>query len=263
MKYTGLIGNNIQYSQSPQIHNEYYRLNGFDFKYKLFDIQENEIKYFIENLDKNNIIGFNVTIPYKENIINFLNQVMYPANEIGAVNTVVLTNDKLIGYNTDYLGFIKSLQVNGINFLKGRALIIGNGGAAKSVFFALKHLGIESVDIAGRNKQKILKQFSKIDKFIEFNSLINCNNYDIIVNCTPLGGVKHLQEFPLQLKNISEKNIFYDLNYLPEKTNFLQQGEENGAKIVNGKNMLRFQAYFAIDIWKASLKEQGDQNDIT
>ena len=259
MKYTGLLGNNIQYSQSPQIHNEYYKLHGFDFNYKLFDLQKNEIKYFIDNLNNNNIIGFNVTIPYKEHIINFLNQVMYPATEIGAVNTVALSNDKLIGYNTDYLGFIKSLQVEGINYLKGSALIIGNGGAAKSVFFALKDLKIESIDIAGRNKQKILEQFPGIDKFIEFNSIINCNKYDIIVNCTPLGGIKHLEEFPLKLENISEKNIFYDLNYLPEKTRFLHSGEENGAKIINGKNMLKFQAHFAIDIWETSLKAQEDK----
>jgi len=259
VKYTGLLGDNIQYSQSPQIHNEYYRLKGFDFNYKLFDLRKNEIKYFIDNLENNNIIGFNVTIPYKEYIINFLDQVMYPASEIGAVNTVVLTKNKLIGYNTDYLGFIKSLQVEGINSLKGRALIIGNGGAAKSVFFALKDLGIDSIDITGRDKKKILEQFSKIDKFIEFNSLINCNKYDIIINCTPLGGIKHLEKFTLKLENISEKNIFYDLNYLPEKTKFLQQGEKNGAKIVNGKNMLIFQAHFAIDIWEASLKEQEDK----
>ena len=259
MKYTGLLGNNIQYSQSPQIHNEYYKLNGFDFTYNLFDLQKNEINYFIENLGNNNIIGFNVTIPYKEYIISFLNQLTYPASEIGAVNTVVLTKDKLVGHNTDYLGFIKSLKVEGINNLIGNALIIGNGGAAKSVFFALKDLGIENIDIVGRNKGKILEQFSKIDKIIEFNSIINCNKYDIIINCTPLGGIKYLEDFPLILENISEKNIFYDLNYLPEKTKFLQQGEKNGAKIINGKNMLKFQAHFAIDIWDASLKEQEDK----
>ena len=259
MKNTGLLGNNIQYSLSPEIHSEYYRLNKLDFNYKLFDLPKNEIDYFIDNLDKNNILGFNVTIPYKEQIINFLNEVMYPATEIGAVNTVVLTNNKLIGYNTDYLGFIKSLQVEGINLIKGKALIIGNGGAAKSVFLALKDLGVERIDMTGRSKERILKQFPKINEFIEFNSTINCENYDIIVNCTPLGGINHIEEFPLKLKNTSEKNIFYDLNYIPEKTNFLKQGEENGAKIVNGKNMLKFQAYFAIDIWVASLKEQGDK----
>jgi shikimate dehydrogenase len=259
LKYTGLLGNNIQYSQSPQIHNEYYKLNEVDFSYQLFDLVQNEIEGFVENLDNNNIIGFNVTIPYKEQIINFLSQVTYPANKIGAVNTVVLTKGKLIGYNTDYLGFIKSLQVEGIKALKGNALIIGNGGAAKSIFFALLDLGIEGIDIAGRSKQKILQQFSKINKFIDLNSIINCSNYDIIINCTPLGGIRHPEGLPLRLEDISKKNIFYDLNYLPEKTKFLQQGEENGAKIINGKNMLKFQAHLAIDIWKASLKEQEDK----
>lgn len=259
MKYTGLLGNNIQYSASPKVHNEYYRLNGLDFNYKLFDLQKNELIYFIKNLEDNNIIGFNVTIPYKEHIINFLDEVMCPAKDIGAVNTVVLKNSKLIGYNTDYLGFIKSLKVEGINYLKGRALIIGNGGAAKSVFFALKDLGIECIDIVGRNKCKVLQDFPKVDKIVEFNSIINCNNYNIIVNCTPLGGINHLEEFTLKLENTSEKNILYDLNYIPEKTSFLKQGEENGAKIVNGKNMLKFQAHFAIDIWRASLKEQEDK----
>ncbi|MGH4122658.1 MAG: shikimate dehydrogenase [Clostridium sp.] len=259
MKYTGLLGNNIQYSRSPKVHNEYYRLNGYDFNYKLFDLQKNEIPYFIESLDDNNIIGFNVTIPYKEHIINFLDKVMYPAKDIGAVNTVVLRNNKLIGYNTDYLGFIKSLQVEGINSLNGRALIIGNGGAAKSVFFALKDLGIECIDITGRDKCKIIRKFSEMDNFVEFNSVIDCNNYNIIVNCTPLGGINYLEKLTLKLENTSEKNILYDLNYIPEKTLFLKQGEENGAKIINGNNMLKFQAHFAIDIWKASLKEQGEK----
>jgi len=259
LKYTGLLGKNIQYSQSPKIHEDYYKLNELNFNYKLFDLQENEITYFIENLDKNNIIGFNVTIPYKEHIINYLNKVMYPADDIGAVNTVGVTKVGLIGYNTDYLGFIKSLRVEGIKALVGRALIIGNGGAAKSIFYALEYLGIQCIDIAGRNKQKIMGQFPKINKFIEFNSTINCENYDIIVNCTPLGGVEHLEEFSLKLENTSEKNILYDLIYIPEKTKFLQRGEESGAKIINGKNMLKFQAYFAIDIWEASLKEQEDK----
>lgn len=253
MKYTGLIGNDIQYSQSPQIHNEYYSLNNLDFNYRLYDIQKNEIEHFIDNLYNNSIIGFNVTIPYKEEIINFLDETIYPASEINAVNTVVLKNQKLIGYNTDYSGFIKSLQVEGIESLTGRALIIGNGGAAKSVFFALKDLGINSIDISGRNKEKIFKQFPTINEFINFNCIIDCNKYDIIVNCTPLGGIKHLNEFPLKIENISKNNIFYDLIYSPEKTMFLKQGEENGAKIINGKNMLKFQAHFAIAIWEASL----------
>jgi shikimate dehydrogenase len=256
VKNTGLLGSNIEYSKSPQIHHEYYKLKSLNFNFKLFDLQKNEVKYFIENLDKNNIIGFNITIPYKEHIIDFLNQVTYPASEIGAVNTVVIEKHKLIGYNTDYLGFIKSLQIEGIDSLKGSALIVGNGGAAKSVYFALKDMGMETIDIAGRNKKKVYEQFPKINKFIKFNSVINCNNYDIIINCTPLGGIKYLEEFPLKLENISQKNIFYDLIYSPEKTKFMKQGEENGAKIINGKNMLIFQAHFAIDIWAASLKEQ-------
>jgi len=259
VKYTGLLGNNIQYSGSPKVHNDYYLLNGIPFNYKLFDLQNNEIAYFIENLEDNNIIGFNVTIPYKEHIINFLDKVTSPAKDIGSVNTVVLKNDKLIGYNTDYLGFIKSLKVEGINNLDGRALIIGNGGAAKSVFFALVDLGIEYIDISGRDKCKTIRKFPKIDNFIEFNSAINCNKYRIIVNCTPLGGANHPKEFGFKLQNTSEKNILYDLNYIPEKTLFLKQGEENGAKIINGKNMLKFQAHFAIDIWRASLREREDK----
>jgi len=259
VKYTGLLGNNIQYSASPKVHNEYYRLNGIDFNYLLFDLKQNQITDFVEKLEENNIIGFNVTIPYKEYIINYLDQVTCKAKAIGAVNTVVLENNKLIGYNTDYLGFIKSLKVEGINNLHGRALIIGNGGAAKSIFFALKDLGIEFIDITGRDKCKILRNFCEIDNFVEFDSIIDCNNYSIIINCTPLGGANYPLEFILKLENTSEKNILYDLNYIPEKTLFLKKGEENGAKIINGKDMLKFQAHFAIDIWQASLKEQEDK----
>lgn len=249
LKKCGLLGKNIQYSKSPSIHNEYYLKNNIPLEYEIFDIDESEIVNFIDNINKNNIIGFNVTIPYKETIIEYLSKLEYPADRIKAVNTVVVKDNKLVGYNTDFQGFIKSIQEFNIN-LKGKdALIIGGGGAAKAIFYALKDLNCLNIDLAARNIDKIKGDFLEISNFISLNNDNDYNRYDIIVNCTPLGGINHLHLTPINLKTIKKGCIVYDLVYNPEKTKFLQEAEVCGAVILNGESMLRHQAYSAANLW--------------
>lgn len=251
MKICGLLGKGIQYSKSPKIHNSYYKENNIDFNYELFDLDEEQISNFIKDLKINNIIGFNVTIPYKQLIIKYLDELVYPADKIMAVNTVLVKENELIGYNTDYYGFIESLNYMNISVENKEILIIGNGGAAHSVFCALKDLKAKNIDIMCRDIKRAKEQFIGVDKYLFFKSTINYDKYDIIINCTPLGGAKYPSTSPINFKLDDKLNdlIVYDLNYIPKKPKILVDAEKNNAKIINGELMLKFQAYYAINIW--------------
>jgi len=204
---------------------------------------------FIKNLKTNNIVGFNVTIPYKEKIVEYVHELKYPANILEAVNTVSISmNGKLYGYNTDYFGFIKSLEDNNINVSDKKALIIGTGGAAKAVYLALKDNHIKSIDILTRSKERA-EIFFHQSHIIEYSSISSLKNYDMIFNCTPLGNI-NFNKAPIELIDFNDNLIVYDLNYIPEKSQLLMDAESKGLKIINGMSMLVNQAIYSINIWQ-------------
>ncbi|ENI5846062.1 shikimate dehydrogenase [Flavobacterium psychrophilum] len=243
MKKLGLLGKNISYSFSQNYFTNKFKQekNSNDFSYENFDIQS--IEEFTKILQINsNLIGLNVTIPYKETIIPFLDELSQNAKEIGAVNTIRISpNGKLFGDNTDYFGFNKSLKP----LLKShhkKALILGTGGAAKAVAFGLKKLNIESLFVSR------LEQESTIT-YNEINAKI-FDDYQIIINCTPLGTTPKTELFPdIPYSFFTPKHIAFDLIYNPEKTVFLEKAENKGAIIKNGYDMLVFQAEKAWEIW--------------
>ena len=248
MKVVGLLGENINYSKSPELHNTYYKENNIDLFYKLFDVKKQDLPYFMDGIS-NNIIGFNITIPYKESIKEYLYKLEYPANKIGAVNTVINNEGALIGYNTDYFGFIKSLEINKINVKHKNILILGSGGAAKAVYYALKDLRVKEIDIACRNLEKCKINFKYVNNIYDINRINDISNYYMVVNATPLGNVKN-NIMPIKIKEYKKDTIFYDLNYIPKKSLFLEKGQELGFKIINGEEMLYYQAMKAINLWK-------------
>jgi shikimate dehydrogenase len=252
LKNCGLLGRNIQYSKSPQIHNEYYNEKKIPLSYKLYDIEEENIYDFIESLRQENIIGFNVTIPYKETIIKYLNKLEYPADKIGAVNTVVVDEDGLVGYNTDYYGFTTSIKDFNLNFANIKALVIGSGGSAKCVVAALEDLQCKDITIASRNPNNLCGAFNN-NKIVSVYDEIDLTCYDLIVNCTPLGSVNYLNSSPINITKLKRGCIAYDLIYNPIKTEFLKVCESLGAVIINGEKMLKYQAYSAADIWISKL----------
>lgn len=252
MKTCGLLGRHIQYSLSPKIHNDYYLANNIPLKYEIFDFDFKQLNNFIMNIKNRNIIGFNVTIPYKEKIVEYVHELKYPANILKAVNTVsISTNGKMYGYNTDYFGFIQSLKDNHINVRDKRALIIGTGGAAKAVYLALKDEKIKSIDILSRNIEKA-KDFFLQSTFVEYHSISSLKKYDIILNCTPLGNI-NFNKKPIDLIDFNDNLIIYDLNYIPEKSELLIDAESKGLIIINGMSMLVNQAIYSINIWKDQL----------
>lgn len=241
-KQFGLVGKNISYSFSKNYFTEKFSTEHFiGCSYENFDIQIiEEFSSIIKNSP--NLKGLNVTIPYKESIIPFLDKLSKKATEIGAVNVVRFTKKrKLKGYNSDYYGFGKSLKT----VLKPNhknALILGTGGAAKAVAYALKMLKIEYTFVSREPSEKTI-DYNRINE-------TTFDNFQIIINCTPLGTSPNIDAFPpIPYDYFTEKHIAFDLIYNPEETVFLQKAKSKGAIIKNGYEMLVFQAEKSWKIW--------------
>ncbi|MES2544147.1 MAG: shikimate dehydrogenase [Bacteroidota bacterium] len=241
-KQYGLVGRNIGYSFSKNYFTTKFQDNNLnDCSYENFDIQT--IEEFPSIINNNpNLKGLNVTIPYKESVMANLDTLSDTAALIGAVNTIkFLENGKTIGYNTDYFGFQKALEP----LLKPhhkKALLLGTGGASKGVAFALKELGISYTFVSRKASQNELD-------YTDINAAI-FDDYQIIVNCTPLGTSPNIDTCPpIPYEYFSPNHIAFDLIYNPEETLFLQKAKLNGAVIKNGIEMLVLQAEEAWRIW--------------
>ena len=239
----GLIGKNISYSFSKTYFNsKFISLNLSGYSYENFDIPN--LEEFPSLIKRNNTLrGLNVTIPYKEEIIPYLDSLDKKAKRIGAVNTIKFTKEGLKGYNTDVYGFKKSIQP----FLKEshkKALILGTGGASKAVAFVLKELGI-SFKYVSRNPIGDQVGYSELNKKI-------MSTHTLLINCTPLGTFPDTAAKPgIPYEFLTSNHLLFDLIYNPEKTAFLLSGEQKGAIICNGAEMLELQAEKAWQIWNS------------
>lgn len=237
MKQLGLIGREISYSFSKNyFENKFNQLDIDDFKYDIFDIQNIEEIETIFN--KTNLLGLNVTIPYKVAIIPYLDELSEAAQHIGAVNTILIKNGKKIGYNTDAFGFEKSL-LSMIKKEHHSALILGDGGAAKAVKFVLKKHLIPFKIISRKGNIN----FKNLTKEI-------VSEHPLIIQCTPVGTFPNTQDcLPFPFQGLSTEHLIIDLIYNPEQTRFLYHAEKKGAKTMNGKMMLYAQAEKSWEIW--------------
>lgn len=240
-KIFGLIGRNIQYSFSGKYFADKFKTENIqEAFYEIFDLPEiSGIKnlFQIENLK-----GFNVTIPYKEEIIPYLDELDSVAGKIGAVNCVKIKNGKRTGFNTDAYGFEESIKPL-LNSNHKKALILGDGGAAKAVKFVFEKLNIPHQTVTRKGDLT----------YSELNS-VHIQNHQIIVNCTPVGTYPNTENAPeILYENLTQSHLLYDLIYNPEKTKFLKLGEQKGAKIKNGYEMLVLQAEKSWEIWNQPL----------
>lgn len=241
-KKFGLIGKDISYSFSKKYFSDKFSKDLFDdCTYENFDIPT--IEEF-PNVLKNNpdLKGLNVTIPYKEAIIPFLDTMSDKAFRIGAVNVIRFTKKgNLKGYNSDWYGFKKSLEPL-LQPHHKKALILGTGGASKAVAFALDKLGIFHTFVSREATENAI-DYNRINA-------TTFDNFQIIINCTPLGTTPNTKEFPpIPYEFFTEKHIAFDLIYNPEETQFLKKAKKKGATIKNGYEMLVFQAEKAWTIW--------------
>ena len=240
-KFTyGLLGKGIDYSFSKNFFTEKFKAeNLVNHLYKNFDCQN--LDEVMEILKKKNLKGLNVTIPYKQEIIPFLDDMSNEAKEIGAVNTISFDKKgKSLGHNTDCYGFQKSLFEN-IN-KKIKAIILGTGGASKAIQYVLKKNSIEYVSVS-RTKDKGDLIYEDLNDNI-------INEYELIINTTPLGTYPKTNKCPnINFNLLTRKHILFDLTYNPKKTKFLTKGEKKRCKIINGYNMLIYQAQKSWSIW--------------
>ena len=239
-----LVGKNIDYSFSRGYFTEKFKqMNLENNEYVNFDIQT--IQELSEKIkaNKKTLKGMNVTIPYKLEVFNYLDKIDKKALKVGAVNTIKISKKgKLTGYNTDVYGFKKSLDPLLKEHHK-KALILGTGGAAKAVAYVLKKLGIKYKFVSRKPEEKKEIAYESVSAEL-------MKKYTLIVNCTPLGTHPNIENSPsIPYEAISEKHLLYDLIYNPAKTTFLLKGEERGASIKNGLEMLEQQAEKAWRIW--------------
>ncbi|TDE07586.1 shikimate dehydrogenase family protein [Flavobacterium sandaracinum] len=241
-KRFGLLGRNISYSFSKGYFTEKFDSENFEgCTYENFDIPEiNAFPEVVKNTP--DLKGMSVTIPYKEAVLPFLHKLSKKALLIGAVNTIKITKKgKLKGYNTDYYGFKKSLQPL-LEPHHKKALILGTGGASKGVAFALDELNIPYTFVSREAKENGI-DYDRINA-------TTFDNYQIIINATPVGTSPNVEAFPLiPYEYFTDKHIAYDLIYNPAETQFLKKAKQQGAKIKNGLDMLIFQAEKAWKIW--------------
>ncbi len=239
----GLIGKDISYSFSQNYFSQKFSEKNLNHhSYENFDL--NDIGEIKDLLKENQLMGLNVTIPYKEAVIPFLKGLDHQAKTIGAVNTIKFTKKGLIGFNTDAYGFEKSLTPL-IKSHHKKALILGTGGASKAIAYVFDKMGID-FSYVSRTPSKNQFLYEQLNE-------ATLNEYHIIVNCSPVGTFPKVQEKPqIPYKHLSKKHLLFDLIYNPHKTSFLQEGESQGAMIQNGLQMLQHQAEKAWQIWNES-----------
>lgn len=249
-KIFGIVGHPVEDSLSPAMHNAAYKAEGIDAEYKRFDIDpENpeDLANFCYETDVNGVAGFSVTMPYKEKIMEYMDNIEVLAKEVSSVNTVKNEESNLNGYNTDATGAMKALQEK--TETKGKkALVLGAGGAARAIIYALREFGAE-VFIFNRTRQKAVALAKKFDvETIEFRNIKDAG-FDIIVNCTPIGGSPQIEQSLLTADQIMKGSVVMDIVTNPQETQLLREANKAGAETISGERMLLHQAAGQFEIW--------------
>ena len=259
MKKFIVIGNPIEHSLSPLLHNYWIKKSGIDAIYDRQKLNEDELEQNILQIKEKKIIGINVTVPFKKAIIPFLDELSIEAESTQSVNTIFLRNNKVIGHNTDIFGFEVSIKKSKYNLKDKEVLILGAGGVVPSIIFALNKMKISKIKISNRTKDKAenLKTIFKNIEIIEWGEV---PNFDMIINATSLG-LKKEDKIDLDFSSTSKNKFFYDVIYNPIETNFLKIGKSLGNITLNGKLMFIYQALSAFNIWHG-LEPDVDENII-
>lgn len=239
MRKFGLIGYPLSHSFSKKYFTDIFLQEGIDAEYGNYPLEDiSLIKTLFED---SRLEGINVTIPYKEAVIPYLDELSDAVQQIGACNCIRIENGKRTGFNTDVLGFERSLEKK-LEPHHTKALVLGTGGAAKAVLYVLKNLSVTSLQVSRTPNGNSISYDDITDRMM--------NEYTLVVNTTPLGMYPNVDQYPkLPYHAMGEQHYLYDLVYNPAKTLFLQKGEERGAAIENGHDMLIIQADESRKIW--------------
>ena len=246
MKKYFVIGNPINHSLSPKLHNYWLKENNIDAIYDKKKIDEKDLQTIISEIKEKKIEGINVTVPFKKAVIPYLDKLSPEAEHTQSVNTIILDNKDLIGYNTDIGGFVNAIKNLQFDIIGKKVFILGAGGVVPSIIFALNKMETSEIIISNRTRQKaenLKTQFPNIN-VIDWGEMID---FDIVINATSLG--LNNEEINLDFSKSEKNKLFYDVIYSPNETNFLKEGKKTGNQIENGKLMFIYQAQEAFKIW--------------
>jgi len=262
-KFFAIIGKPLSHSLSPLMHSYWYKKYNIKAKYESIEIEQNEIKEVIEKIKKKEISGINITLPYKQVIIQYLDKIINDAKETHSVNTVYLDNNgALVGENTDVYG-LQAAYLNRINLQKkiNSALILGAGGVAPSIIYALIKSNLKKITITNRTYEKsiFLKKkfpFINIIKWEDFYKYLP--DFGLIINATSLG-MKNSDQFHHSIEIVNEQATYIDTVYNPLETQMIKKFKQKNIKTFNGLDMLIYQGQKSFYIWNRVNPEVNDE----
>ena len=252
-----VVGNPVDHSLSPRLHNYWMKKNNIDANYDKRALKEVELKKLVLELREEKIHGANITLPFKKNIIPFLDDLSDEAKISHSVNTIYKKKNKIMGDNTDIVGFQTSLKNSNQVIENKKIFILGAGGVVSSIIIALKKLRASKIFISNRTDLQALElkeRFPEIE-VIKWGKVVY---FDIIINATSLG-LNEKDVINLNYEKISKDKFFYDVIYNPRETNFLKRAKEFGAQIENGKMMFIYQAQKSFFMWHNILPLVDDE----
>ena len=248
----GIVGNPVNHSLSPLLHNYWSQKYKLDAKYSIIEVEEKDLSNVINKIRDKSLSGVNITLPYKQKIINYIDKIINDAEITGSVNTLLLDGEnKIIGENTDVYGLQAAYLKEMDNRVSKKALVIGAGGVSPSVIFSLEKSGIKSISITNRTQEKCLfikKNFNYLDILPWNNLQSKIGNYDVIVNATSLG-LKNGQDFDFDFNKCKKDATYIDTIYNPLKTKTFKYLEDKGIKVFNGLDMFIYQGQKSFYLW--------------
>lgn len=259
----GLLGQRLEHTVSPVIHEAAALEMGMDLYYFPFEVEPDDLKQAVLGMKALKFAGANVTIPYKEKVLQYADEMSEVVEFIGAANTLIFRGDKIIAENTDWKGFLRSWEEMGMGSVQGNfAVVIGSGGAADAVLYALVESGLGRVHVFNRNRKRAEKL---LDKFTtkyphllsesyflsdETNIAESLKSADILINATPVGMYPYIDDLPIKLRDDINSNLrCYDLVYNPIKSRLVEEMEKRNRKAAGGLGMLIYQAALSFELW--------------
>jgi shikimate dehydrogenase len=254
----GLMGDPVEHSVSPAMHNTAFRRLRLNYAYLPFRVSREGLPGAVQGIRALHIAGMNVTIPHKTSIIPLLDEIDPLAQRIGAVNVIHNKGGRLSGSNTDADGFLRTIKEQGVDGRGLHAVVLGAGGASRAVCFALASLGCE-ITILNRTRQKSLDCVADMEKYTgrAFSALdLNENNLaaaleeaGLVVNATSIGMTPHADGSPIGRGLLKRRHIVVDIVYNPVKTRLLRDAEKAGARTIGGLDMLAWQGALSFELW--------------
>ena len=257
MKKYLVIGNPIEHSLSPKLHNHWIKKNNIKAIYDKKKINNNDIESIISEIRNKKINGINVTVPFKKLVIPHVDDLSPEANETQSVNTIFFQDGKVVGHNTDISGFELGIKYSKYDVNNKVVFILGAGGVVSSIIVALKKMGASKIIICNRTKTKA-EELKKTFNELEIVDWGETPNFDMIINATSIG-LKNEDGIKLDYASVGHNKFFYDVIYNPRETIFLKRAKLFGNKTENGKMMFIYQAHQAFTIWHKLMPEIDDE----